>query len=828
MRVENGGLAITVPGWKQFKLGPGKCRVTLGGKIVPLRLAHVEAQSGRTVVRWASPAVSIEQELIQKEPSLLCWKSSLHYHGRAPSTLDRVDLWSTAGVRAARIDLGPRPERVRILENSSYAGQVRSVGQILTGADGRKSLDWRTGAFASEAVTVLDDRVLEQSLLIGFATFDRFLGGISAASSAAQQRLAAVPANVDGAGGHGSDRLWLAPVQMPRGARFTEACLGFSGGAIPIESGQTVPLEGVVLAAGRDPYRLLEQYADGVARRHAIRNLPKPFANWCSWYPYRLRVSEALMLETARHAKARHLDALGLRSLQADLGWEKDNIPTYFEENERFSGGLSRLAAQLRALDFDLGVWKGFTFVSEKHPIARQHPDWLVHGADGQLLDGGRWFWEPHDRMFTLDITHPGVQAWLSEQIGSLWKRGVRYLKWDFGGNLLANGRRHNPAIACSGAIEGMRIAATLVNKAMHVGQGGLVLNCTGCETGCLGLFPLIYANSDTGNTGIGFHHLRNVYTALGTHLFKNQRWGLIQPSCLVVGQPGTIEEARLRATVTFLTAGHTDISDDLPRLAEDRWRILLATLPPLPKPARAVDLFHPVRIGVESYEALCKGERAPARETTEPQGATIWHASVKADWDRWDLVAVLNWFQPEREASGHTVPMRFQVPFPALGLDPDKDYWAHEFWSGQFLGRIPYPIRPAGAYRHPGDASALATESAPGVLSLAFQGPAVKLLVIRRPRRHPWPVATTFHQSGGLDLARVQWDARRQTLSGELHRPPGETGVIVLAGIPAGARVRATVNGRPVTAQQSANGSLALPVSTERDITSWRLRAPA
>ena len=820
VRVEAGGVAIVVPGWRGFKLGPGRCRVMLAGKTVALRLVNVVAKNGRTLLQWQSRVVSVEQELVQESPATLRWKSTLTYHGRTPATLDRVELWS-----ANVVNLGARPARVRVLENSSYFGQVRSVGQILTGVDGRKSLDWRPGTFASEGVTVLDDRTLEQALLIGFTSFDRFCGWISAASAPARRQQKNAPANVDGAGGKGTDRLWLAPVKIRLGVCFTESCFGFNCGAIPVAAGQIVQLEEMVLSVGQNPDRLLEEYADRVARRYAIRDLPKPFASWCSWYAYRLRVSEELVVATARQAKARHLDDLGLRIFQADLGWEKDNIPTYFEENERFASGLPWLAKQLRTLGFDLGAWKGFTFVSANHPIARVHPDWLVQGADGRPVDGGRWFWEPHDQMYSLDISHPDVQAWVAEQVGSLWRRGVRYLKWDFGGNLLASGQRHNPAIACAGALEGMRIAATLVRDAMHVNAGGLVLNCTGCETGAIGLLPIIYSNSDTGNTGIGFHHLRNVYTALGTHLFKNRRWGLLQPSCLVVGPPGTIEEARLRATVTFLTAGHTDISDDLVQLPEDRWRILLATLPPLPVPARVVDLFHPVRISVESYEGQCKGEPVAARATTEPQGATVWHAHVTSDWDEWDLVAVLNWFQPEQEASGHTVPMRFQVPFAALGLNPQKNYWAHEFWSGQFLGKLPVPSQPAGTYRHPGDYAALVTESAPGILSVAFQGPAVKLLVIRRLRQHPWPVATTFHQSGGLDLSDVKWNKRRQTLSGKLHRPPGETGMIVLAGIPTGARFTATVNGRSVSAQQSATGSLALPVATDQAVTHWQIR---
>ena len=75
------------------------------------------------------------------------------------------------------------------------------------------------------------------------------------------------------------------------------------------------------------------------------------------------------------------------------------------------------------------------------------------------------------------------------------------------------------------------------------------------------------------------------------------------------------------------------------------------------------------------------------------------------------------------------------------------------------------------------------------------------------------------------MDLSDVKWDKRRQTLSGKLHRPPGETGMIVVAGIPSEARVTATLNGRSVSAQQSANGSLALPVATDQAVIRWQIR---
>jgi hypothetical protein len=473
-----------------------------------------------------------------------------------------------------------------------------------------------------------------------------------------------------------------------------------------------------------------------------------------------------------------------------------------------------------------LGAWKGFTCIGENHPVAEKQPDWLVRDANGKPSSEGRWFWEPHDEIFHLDITHPDAQQWVRNNITSLAERGVRYLKWDFGGNLTAPGIHHDSRIACSGALEGMQLAGQIVQDAMNSqGKEGLVLDCTACETAHIGRFKMFYTNYDTGNTGLGFHHLRSVYTALGTHLFKNQRWALIQPSCLVVGLPGTLEEARMRATATFLAAGHVDISDNLTNLPEDRWRVLLSVLPPIQKSAEVVDLFYPVRISTGGYQALTQGKEVDSRQTIEPQGATVWHAPIQADWDEWQLVGLFNFFEPERETSGAEVPMHFEVDFNLLGLNPDETYWAHEFWSGQFLGTVPLPRKPKDAYRHPGDLTALVNDSDPGVLDVAFHGPAIKLLVIRKPRPHPWPVGTTFHQSGGLELSGVIWDAETKTLSGELHRPPGQNGLIIIAGIKPSHKVAAMVEAVSAPTQHGANGSLCIPVVTREWVTEWCVR---
>ncbi len=823
--VDEGLITVVVPEWEGMRLGPARCRITLSGKERKGRATEVRKSGPGTLeVLWETQpgGAQVKQTIIRETPQRLRCRSILTNIGRKSFTLDQIELWSIDGIRGSRFDLGTDLAQVRVLENRAYHGQARSVGQIMTGIDQRKSLDGVHGAFYSEAATVLYSHSDGLGLLIGFETFERFNGRTRAGSRRVQGRLSSVLDNTD-RGTFGPKQVFPPSPKLGPSDRFTEASIGFAGANLPVEPGQSITLEEFVMEVGPDPFRLLEAYADRVAERYGITDTIKPFANWCSWYPYRLGLTEDRMQETARVAKSRHLDRLGLRFIQADLGWEQYNIPTYFEENDRFPHGLKWLAGKLAATGFKLGVWKGFTCVSENHPMAREHPDWLVRDESGRPKAGGTWFWEPHDRMFALDVTHPGAQEWIRTNIESLAERGVRYLKWDFGGNIIMAGQRYDPHIACSGALEGMRMTGRIVQDAMiSQGEEGFVLDCTACETANIGTFRMFYTTYDTGNTGIGFNHLRHVYTTVAAHLFKNHRWGLLQPSCLVVGLPGTLEEARVRATVTFMTGGHIDISEDLTRLPEDRWQVLLSVLPPIDKAARVIDLFHPVSVSSGSYTALCKGEESQTLTISEPQGATVWHLPVRADWDRWDLVAILHLFESETESGGSQLPIRFQVDFEHLGLDPRRRYWAHEFWAGQFLGSMPVPAWPREAYRHPGDSTGLVNDSQPGVLDVLFHGPAVKLLVIRRPRRHPWPVATTFHQSGGMELADVKWDSSSRTLSGTLHRPPGETGAIIVAGVRSNRDVKVTVDGRRTPGRSSANGSLAIPVVTQEWVTSW------
>ena len=797
-----------------FAFGLGGPKLMLDGRKAALRFAGVKGPARKRTATWRGAKAKLVQEIVQESADRVRVTSTLRNPGLRPVAVNHVTLFE-----CARLALGPAPADVRILEQSAYMGRVRTPRQMLTGSDGLKALDGTMAGFTGHNHTVFYNPATRRALLIGFETVDRWLPNLSGRMRLAAGRTISGADNVDG--GTAKSAAAKDPdavVKVPAFRRFT---IDFDGGDYPLAPGETLALGNFVIEAGADPLALLGAHGDRIKSRNDFASAPPPLANWCSWYPYRLGVSEQNVLATARAARGRHLEQLGLKYLQLDLGWEKDNIPTYFEENDRFSRGLGWLSGELRKESFELGVWVGVLCVADTHPIAKEHPEWLLRGADGKPFVNYHWFWEPFCPVYALDVSHLGAQGWLRENFTALAEKGVRYVKWDFAGVVTGEKlrQRHDPRLVNPRAIEAVRKAFRIAQDALNsTGETALMIDCSGTDAAAAGITALSYANMDTGNTGLGWRHLREVYTSYACHLFK-QRWALLQPSCLVVGLPGTLEEARMRATVTFMGAGHVDIGDDLTTLPEDRWAVLLATLPPNGTPATPVDLFHPVKTGTVPYLTLIKAKektdaktaRLLARETPaerEPGGATIWTLPVRADWDEWTLVAVCNWTEPAAEiGSGVNLARRFQVELTRLGLPANAQLWAYEFWSGQFLGVIPRMERPVSAYRHPGDFANPIQESGPGLFDIGFHGPAVKLVVLRKPRPHPWPVGTSFHQSGGRELSDVRWDAASRTLSGKLLRPTGESGFIMIAGVP------------------DLSGVRKLPLIATADVTAWSVR---
>jgi hypothetical protein len=796
---ETGLVAVTVGGWEGFRMDGLDASVALshGQAVLSARKLIRHDAHDVEIVEEYSPGLELRRRFRMGPPNTALIESELTNRSGSPLELADIRLLrSTSG-----IGLGAHAASVRLFEQGSYWARVRGLGAETAhgGPQDERDASQKPTAYASQYVWLVYDRKARMAFLTGFETGERWTGEV---------------------------RTEGYPGRMPSGWSA-----GFGAGLTRISPGQTWQLESLALMAGHDPWALLCAYGDRVSRRHGVRCPESSPVSWCSWYPYRLGVSDQRVRATAEVAAAR-LRALGLRTLLLDLGWQEGYLPSAFKENDQFPEGLHALSEHLGRMGFALGTWCAPFTISAHDPLAKEHPEWLLGTNDTDRnawkpQPTGSWYWQPYGETFALDLTHPGAQEWLRRQVRSLSERGVRYVKPDFIGGVSAGhltGRADRTIVAGGGA-EAARIGLSILHEEiMGRHPGSLILNCGGPEIPGKGACPLLYTCDDTGNTGyVGWKHLRNDYGSnVAGHLWKNRRWGIIQPSCMVVGLPGGIEEARVRATATFLAGGQVDIGDDLTTLPEDRWQVLLATLPPVGISAVPVDLFGPIETATLGYDASASGRGGDAGRPEEDGIARIWVLPIAAPWDTWTLVGLFNYDTNDNVEYGKAEITRFRLPLRRLGLDPDTAYSVHEFWSAQYLGVSPFARRNPKGYRHPGDTQALISSSEQGIWEVAFFGPGVKLLVVRKRREHPWPAASTFHQSGGVELKDVRWS--KLTLSGVLKRPAGQSGTLILAA-EGWEVVEARVGGRRVPVQIGANGSVLVPVLTERDATPWSVR---
>lgn len=788
-------VSLTAAGWPELALAGLTPAITVDG------VGHVP--DALTVTPGPTLSWQFEEAglLLEQRPTYtadgLRVESLLHNRRDAARVLNRVTLLATG-----KAQLGSRTLSARVLVEGGYAATVVELGEALgrpddaataPGEDQAQPERRQPRALSSQMVSVAYSSADGAAFLAGFDSFRR----------------------------------WVGQIEYSREDEALSWAAGFDGGDLLLEPNETLELESLVFMVGDDPWALWQRFIDEVAAGNGITSLERPPVTWCSWYPYRLGVDEGKTLAQADIAAAR-LTSLGLSTLLLDLGWQEGYLPGAVRENDQFAHGLAWLAERLAERGLKLGCWLAPYTVSEFDPVAREHPEWLLADESGKPQSLGSWFWTPHGETYSLDLTHPGAQDYLRRTVSSMAQRGVRYLKNDFMGcasSPRARGR-HDRRMVAGGGIEASRIGSRIIVEAMREGdEGALVLSGNPYEPAALGHCNLLYSCVDTGNSGfVGWSHLRDCYTTVAVHMAKNGRWGIIQPSCLVIGLPGTLEEARLRATATFLSGGQVDIGDDLTALSEERWQVLTATLPSLGLSATPVDLFEPVEVFSVDYNGLTSGSKGGLEQAAPKVGPRVWQLSVTHEGERWDLVALFEYDPPERNVAGRSDNVTwFRVPKARLGLDPQRRYWAYEFWGGQFLGELPGP-RAEGDYTHPGDVARLLLPAEPDVLEAAFFGPAVKLLVLREAKDHPWPVGTTFHQSGGTELEGVIWDAAERLLQGTVARPAGQCGTVTIAGALPGIP-GVTVAERPVTPRPVANGGLAFDVHTEGEVTEWEVR---
>jgi hypothetical protein len=210
-----------------------------------------------------------------------------------------------------------------------------------------------------------------------------------------------------------------------------------------------------------------------------------------------------------------------------------------------------------------------------------------------------------------------------------------------------------------------------------------------------------------------------------------------------------TPEIRRSLLTMIFLTSGRLDLASSFSLFTPEITRDVSRTYPHYKEPisARPLDAFTGVK---------------------DPQ---VYDLELTPDWHQ------ITFYNTGETRAEITTALSGERAGNAIGLDPNAEYHAYEFWTDTYLGKLPGSAR-------------LARELEPNHCAM---------ISLRKVVPNPQVVSTNRHLlQGWVDLTDVTWNAATQTLSGTARVIGGEPFHIAIAH-----------NGaKPATASATGGGS--------------------
>lgn len=194
-------------------------------------------------------------------------------------------------------------------------------------------------------------------------------------------------------------------------------------------------LEGLSLKAG-ESYELMnlffanDDYDAAFDAYFATLNCPKPRVahrnGYTSWYNYYQNIKEDVI--------ERDLESLAAFPVKPDIFQIDDGYQTAVGDwlsldPQKFSNDLKVTVDKIHGKGLKAGLWLAPFGAQKISKVANEHPDWLVHDAEGKPLSaGGNW-----GGFFTLDMEKPAPRAYIKscfDHVLNVW--GFDMVKLDF------------------------------------------------------------------------------------------------------------------------------------------------------------------------------------------------------------------------------------------------------------------------------------------------------------------------------------------------------------------------------------------------------------
>ncbi|MGH9404867.1 MAG: PKD domain-containing protein [Terriglobia bacterium] len=350
--------------------------------------------------------------------------------------------------------------------------------------------------------------------------------------------------------------------------------------SLSVPAGGSLSSERVMFAAGSDYYAQLQAYGAAVRILHRARLAVDAPMGWWSWTAFYGGINEGEVLSNADWL-AMHLAPLGYHYFHIDEGYDYARGEYTTANATQFPQGMRSLGYSVTHHALTFGVWTAPFEVSERSWVYENHKDWLVHDAQGQPIFIG-YVSRRGDRLYVLDTTNPGAQAYLRNTYRVLTREwGVRYIKLDFMDSSAIEGYHYRPNTT---ALEAQRIGLAIIRQA--VGDGVLLDKDGSPMLNTVGLTDEGRISVDTGHS---FGASKDAAPNIANRYYMNDSFYRSDPDAFSVSKQMepqqswhesksglTMNEAQVQIVLAAISGGMYEIGDDLSTLGSEPERLAL------------------------------------------------------------------------------------------------------------------------------------------------------------------------------------------------------------------------------------------------------------
>ena len=505
--------------------------------------------------------------------------------GREPIRIESIRTLDVIG--EPRVNLGGPENADRVLSDSYSEDRppvhIYDLGKAPTylGEDdlGKELSDLHLGVGSQ----LIYNRQSRLSLLLAALTSDRWLTILSLHTAQASGGIGISSYTVDSTG--------TTEILKKESLRHDSASDQIEL-SLPLSPGKQMFSEKLAFSVSQDYHAQLESYGEAIRLLHNARIPSAAPWGWWSWTAYYFGLSQGTALSNAQWL-AQNLKELGFDYFHIDDGYSYSDGEYTTANAALFPDGMRQLGHEICHLGLNFALWTAPFRVSQRAWVHENHPEWLVHNAQGTPIQIG-FVESSRDPLYVLDATHPGAQDYLRSTYKTLTREwGVRYIKLDFMDDTAIEGFRYQPDVT---ALETQRIGLQIIRDA--VGNDVLLDKDGSAMLNTVGLTELGRTSTDTGHS---FQDEKQDATGIAARYYMNNNFYVADPDAFMIAQhfvtdqtwpqsktPLTLDDAEVSITLAAVAGGMFEIGDDLPTLGAEPDRLNLV---------RNADLLEMVRL---------------------------------------------------------------------------------------------------------------------------------------------------------------------------------------------------------------------------------------